>query len=109
MIVLDGLDERENGTQLLQYLRDIWNGSGNRIKFLLSSRRNTDFPIGFLLWILIDLDQNLQSTSLDMKRYIRSQVLDVYDLNLGRHLLDGKYRNIEEMLIEILSSRSHGM
>jgi hypothetical protein len=83
MVVLDGLDECENPTQLLQYLRDISVRAQDTVKLFLSSRRNTAMPPDFPTWTKLDREEWRDLTASDMERYIRSQIEDADKLRLG--------------------------
>jgi hypothetical protein len=108
-IVIDALDECLNSAQLLRHLRNVSNATNHRIKFFLSSRRNTTIFPDFPEWIKLELDLQQDLTASDMESYIRSQVRDIETLDMGSRLLDGKHPEVEDRLIETLIRRAQGM
>jgi hypothetical protein len=108
-IVIDALDECLDSIQLLRHLRTVSKSTEARIKFFLSSRKNTSIFSDFPAWTKLELDVQKQSTAPDMERYIRCQVQDIEALDMGSRLLDGKYPEIEGRLVETLTNRAQGM
>jgi hypothetical protein len=79
------------------------------IKFFLSSRQNVKLFDSFPSGTKIELDARRDLTTEDMKNYISSQVREIESLNVGTGMLDGKYPDLEDRLIEVLNFQAQGM
>jgi len=108
-IVIDALDECTDYTRLLLHLKKVAAASQSPIKLFLSSRQNVRVFDLFLKWKKVELDAHKDLTTEDMRNYISSQVREIELLNLGTRLLDGKYPELEDRLVEVLKGRAQGM
>lgn len=108
-IIIDALDECENYSRLLLWLKAASNDSLGALKFFFSSRTNVKLLNDFPSWEKVELDSKKELTVEDMKVYIRTQVQDRETMGIGRRLLGGEYPELEERLIETLTYRAQGM
>lgn len=56
----------------------------------------------------VTLDNEVESTKVDMKNYIRSQVQQRESRHLGTRLLDGEFPELEERLCDSLLQNAAG-
>lgn len=104
--VVDALDECENADELLLHLK---NSHRKSVKFLFSSRNQVKVHNAFPNCGKLELDSHKDLTVEDMKTYVTSQVKERESLRLGRRLLDGRYPELEDTLIEVLIDQAQGM
>lgn len=104
--IVDALDECENADELLLHLRDVHRKS---VKFFFSSRNQVKVGNAFSKYQKLELDSRKDLTSKDMENYVTSQVKERNTLKLGHRLLDGKYPELEDTLIEVLVNQAKGM
>ncbi|KAK1749672.1 hypothetical protein QBC47DRAFT_130878 [Echria macrotheca] len=109
-IIIDALDECEDYDVLLSSLSIIYQRSPDScsIKILLSSRNGVELPATFPPWHRRDLDSEQNLTRDDLERLIQTEVEGCDELNLGKRLLDGKYPELENRLVEALKERAQG-
>jgi hypothetical protein len=106
--IIDALDECRNADALLQNLEDVYNPDA-KVKFLFSGRLQVDLPESFPRWEKVEIDFQRHSTAEDMETYIRTQVEKRRQWRLGKRLLDGRYPELEQRLIQVLSDTANGM
>ena len=101
-IVLDALDECEKPYELLRALKRVANSSTGQMKLFVSSRLNVNVASVVILHHKIDIQS--QGTSKDMDIFLHTEVKQ-RDLRL----LNGRYPDLEDRLIEVLRVRAQGM
>jgi hypothetical protein len=95
-IFIDALDECEDPSRLLNDLKDLYNESGRKFKFFLSSRHSVQIYGDFPSWDKIDLNSGEELTKSDIRTYIEVQVKRRKELGFGDRLCERFRRDIEE-------------
>lgn len=108
-IVIDALDECTDYTRLLLHLKKAAAASQSPLKFFLSSRQNVRVFDVLPRGKKVELDAQRDLTTEDMRNYISTQVREIESFNLGTRLLDGRYPELEDRLVEVLKGRAQGM
>jgi hypothetical protein len=106
-IVLDALDECKYFDVLLLFLRDLFKSSGGKLRMILSSRLHVTAPVSFPSHEEILIQHGVNET--DIKKFVQTQVLDRESLNIGKRLLNGRYKDLELRLIDLVTHRAQGM
>jgi hypothetical protein len=103
-IMIDALDECDEPKELLRALRDASLVMPGGLELLLSSRHGVRVDKKLSNAIILDLNRSVSDT--DMITYITTEVNDREE---DERILEGKHRDLEDRLIEILCRRAGGM
>ena len=102
IIIIDALDECSQPYPLLRTLRQIIEGSPGRVRLFVSSRINVD--VSNVLINVSRVDIQVQMTSSDLYDYVWKELK-----KSKRRLLKGREPELEDRIVETLSSRAQGM
>jgi len=101
-IIIDALDECTAPSEVLDALQSVCTKSPSSVKVFLSSRMNVEIPFHFPDCERIQIDEGKNSG--DIESYIQGEVW-----GQKRRLLDARRPDLEERLIQILTTRAQGM
>ncbi len=111
-IIIDALDECENADVLLLRLRELISSTAGApvpVKFFFSSRKQVEVEQLFQECEKLEIGNGTDLLLDDMKNFIKLQVKQREELCLGSRLLQGRYPELEDELIEVLLDQSRGM
>ncbi len=101
-VIIDALDECTAPSEVLDALQDLCAKSTSSVKIFLSSRMNVEIPFHFPDCERIQIDEGRNSG--DIESYVQGEVW-----GQKRRLLDARRPDLEERLVQILTTRAQGM